>query len=152
MGVKNYMARKTRDEVIKALEVCTSLNEKYDQCSKCPYCFYGKLNCIDELMKDSMHYLNNPSSGVFNPLDKQWCISTLKDLETISYTEYLAWQEPLHAEDSGYFWTQRGAIKELLKEGMNTPEHPFIFNSRKDAIDHLKTLNIPYKCRIIRWR
>lgn len=30
----------------------------------------------------------------------------------------------------------------------NTPKHPFLFDSRKEAIKHLKTLHINQICRI----
>lgn len=76
---------------------------------------------------------------------EKWCIITnLFGNET----NYLAWQEPAWDED-GYFWTSRDIVEGVIKN--NTPEHPFLFNSRKAAIKHLKSINIPQKCRVIRW-
>lgn len=76
---------------------------------------------------------------------EKWCITTkLFDNET----NYLAWQKPAWDED-GYFWTSRDVVENII--GKNTPEHPFLFNSRRAAIKHLKSINIPQKCRVIRW-
>lgn len=76
---------------------------------------------------------------------ERWCITTnLFGNET----DYLAWQEPAWNED-GYFWTSREVVEDIINN--NTPEHPFLFNSRRAAIKHLKSINIPQKCRIVRW-
>lgn len=76
---------------------------------------------------------------------EKWCItSKLFDNET----SYLAWQKPAWDED-GYFWTSRDVVENIIEK--NTPEHPFLFNSRRAAIKHLKSINIPQKCRVIRW-
>lgn len=76
---------------------------------------------------------------------EKWCIITnLFEDET----HYLAWQEPAWDED-GYFWTSRDIVEDIIKN--NTPEHPFLFNSRRAAIKHLKSISIQQKCRIVRW-
>jgi len=46
--------------------------------------------------------------------------------------DYLGWQNPAWDED-GYFWTSKDTIVEILKEGNNTAEHPFLFKSKKGA-------------------
>lgn len=61
---------------------------------------------------------------------------------------YLAWQNPVW-DDDGYFWTSKEVVKEILCN--NTEEHPFLFRNKKDAIEHLKSINIPQKCSIVRW-
>ena len=61
---------------------------------------------------------------------------------------YLAWQSPVW-DDDGYFWTSKEVVKEILCN--NTEEHPFLFQSRREAIAHLKSINIPQKCSIVRW-
>lgn len=76
---------------------------------------------------------------------EKWCITAkLFDNET----SYLAWQKPAWDED-GYFWTSREILQKAINN--NTPEHPFLFNSRRAAIKHLKSINISQKCRVIRW-
>ena len=62
---------------------------------------------------------------------------------------YLAWQHPVFLGDIGYFWTDKETFAEILCN--NTEEHPFLFRSRAEAIAHLKSINIPQKCSIIRW-
>lgn len=76
---------------------------------------------------------------------EKWCI-TAKLFDNEIY--YLAWQEPAWDED-GYFWTSRETLQEEI--GNNTPDHPFLFNSRRAAIKHLKSINIPQKCKVVRW-
>lgn len=76
---------------------------------------------------------------------EKWCITTNLFEDD---THYLAWQEPAWDED-GYFWTSRDIVEGVIKN--NTLEHPFLFNSRKAAIRHLKSINIPQKCKIVRW-
>ena len=63
-------------------------------------------------------------------------------------TWYLAWQNPVW-DDSGYFWTSKETFAKCLSD--NTDEHPILFRNRAEAIAHLKTINIPQKCSIIRW-
>lgn len=76
---------------------------------------------------------------------EKWCITTnLFDNETY----YLAWQKPI-CNKSGYCWTSREILEDMIKN--NTPEHPFLFDSRKAAIKHLKSINISQKCKVIRW-
>lgn len=76
---------------------------------------------------------------------EKWCITTkLFGNET----NYLAWQKPAW-DEGGYFWSSRDVVENTI--GKNTPEHPFLFNSRRAAIKHLKSINIPQKCRVIRW-
>lgn len=64
---------------------------------------------------------------------------------------YLGWQNPAW-DDDGYFWTSKETIQTILWNGNNTKEHPFLFNTREDAIIHLKRINIPQKCRVIKWQ
>lgn len=78
---------------------------------------------------------------------EKWCITT--DNFTHNEKVYLGWQNPAWDED-GYFWTSRETVEKIMKTN-NTSDHPFIFNSRKSAIKHLKTLQIPQKCKVIRW-
>lgn len=63
-------------------------------------------------------------------------------------TWYLAWQNPAW-DDSGYFWTSKECAISCLHN--NTDEHPFLFRRRSEAISHLKTLDIPQRCRISYW-
>lgn len=76
---------------------------------------------------------------------EKWCITSKLFDDEISY---LAWQKPAWDED-GYFWTSRETLQKAISN--NTPDHPFLFNSRRAAIIHLKSINIPQKCRIVRW-
>lgn len=78
---------------------------------------------------------------------EKWCI-TAKLFDFDDEISYLAWQKPAWDED-GYFWTSRDIVEGIINN--NTPEHPFLFNSRRTAIKYLKSINIPQKCRIIRW-
>lgn len=78
---------------------------------------------------------------------EQWCITT--DNICNDGTVYLGWQNPAWYED-GYFWTSKEVLKDIVAN--NTPEHPFLFNSRRAAIKCLNSINIPQKCRIIRWQ
>ena len=61
------MANKTKDDVIKALKICSSLDndEENEGCEECPYKdfalgerAYKGTNCDDELMKDAIEYLS----------------------------------------------------------------------------------------------
>lgn len=114
-------------------------------------CLYGK---IVEL-QNSIAYVEytTPGGGGCMPFElnelehAKWCITT----DNLSGTGivYLGWQKPVWNE-YGYFWTRKETIKEII-ETNNTPEHPFIFDSRKDAIKHLKTIDIPQKCRVVVW-
>ena len=76
----------------------------------------------------------------------KWCITT--DNICNDGIDYLGWQNPVWDEE-GYFWTSREGIEKISSN--STPEHPFLFNSRREAIKHLKSINIPQKCRIVRW-
>ena len=60
-------------------------------------------------------------------------------------TSYLSYQEC----DRSYFWTDKDTFAKILHR--NTKEHPILFNTRREAITHLKTLNIPQRCRIVVW-
>ena len=73
-----------------------------------------------------------------------WCIITehILDKEIM----YLGWQHPVW-EDDGYFWTYKDVIKEIIKD--NVPEHPFLFESRGEAVKALKALKLPQKCKVI---
>jgi len=55
--------------------------------------------------------------------------------------DYLGWQNPAWDED-GYFWTSKDTIFEILKEGNNTKEHPFLFDSVKQAKEFAQKLKI----------
>lgn len=77
---------------------------------------------------------------------EKWCITT--DDTCNNEILYLAWQNHCWNVD-GYYWTSKENFEKLVDK--STKEHPFLFNSRKSAIKHLKSINIPQKCRIIRW-
>lgn len=62
--------------------------------------------------------------------------------------KYLAWQNPVW-DDDGYFWTSKEVFKDIICN--NTSEHPFLFASKNEAIAHLKSINIPQKCSVVRW-
>lgn len=74
----------------------------------------------------------------------KWCITTEGDSGTD--INYLGWQP--YIWDDGYSWTDKDVISEILAN--NTSEHPFLFNSKEEAIAHLRTLDISQKCRVIR--
>lgn len=76
----------------------------------------------------------------------KWCITT-NDIDK-SGILYLGWQNPAW-DESGYFWTSKDVIESILKN--NTAKHPFLFNSKKDAVKQLKSIHIPQKCRIMKW-
>ena len=76
---------------------------------------------------------------------EKWCITAKLFDNEISY---LAWQKSAWDED-GYFWTSRDIVESIIKK--NTLDHPFLFDSRRAAIKHLKSINISQKCRIVRW-
>lgn len=77
---------------------------------------------------------------------EQWCITT--DGICNDGINYLGWQYPVW-DENGYFWTSKEVLEKMIAN--NTPEHPFLFNSRRMAIKHLKSIKIPQKCRVIRW-
>lgn len=77
-----------------------------------------------------------------------YCIIHKGTIAGQHYTSYLAWQNPVWNDD-GYFWASKEIAKEILCN--NTKEHPFLFRNRKDAAVHLKSINIPQKCSIVRW-
>ena len=54
---------------------------------------------------------------------------------------YLGWQNPAWDED-GYFWTSKDAIFKILKEGNNTKEHPFLFETQVKANWFAKNMDI----------
>ena len=76
--------------------------------------------------------------------NEMWCIS----FTVVNETMYLCWQKPFLEED-GYFWTCKDIVKECLNE--NTPEHPFIFHTRREAIDFLKSRNFSQKCKVMKF-
>lgn len=61
---------------------------------------------------------------------------------------YLAWQNPVSWGEDGYFWANKKTFKKCSSN--NVKEHPFLFNNRAEAIKHLKTLNIPQKCSVVK--
>jgi len=63
---------------------------------------------------------------------------------------YLAWQPYAYEDGKGYFWTTLSSMETILSN--NTPDHPFLFKTKKEAVKHLKKLNIPQKCRVIFWK
>ena len=73
-----------------------------------------------------------------------YCITS----KVLGSTMYLGWQNPVWDAD-GYFWTYKNVIKEILCN--NTPEHPFLFSSKREAYKHLHTLHITQTCKIIKW-
>lgn len=78
---------------------------------------------------------------------EKWCITT--DNLDHSAVQYLGWQKPAWNE-SGYFWTSKEVLERIINTN-NTSDHPFLFNGRRAAIKHLKTLHLPQKCRVVRW-
>jgi len=83
----------------------------------------------------------------FSELDHiKWCITT--DNICNDGIVYLGWQTPAWDED-GYFWTSKEILQGIIAN--STPDHPFLFNSRRAAIRHLKSIDIPQKCRVVRW-
>lgn len=77
---------------------------------------------------------------------EKWCITTKSVWD--DEIAYLAWQNPGYNKH-GYFWTNRKNFENILDN--NNLEHPFLFDSRRAAIRHLKTIKIPQKCKIVRW-
>lgn len=60
-------------------------------------------------------------------------------------TSYLAWQKPAW-DESGYFWTDRKTfMKTLCNSAM---EHPFLFNSQREACTWLRLSGINLRCKI----
>lgn len=53
--------------------------------------------------------------------------------------KFLGWQDPAW-DESGYFWTEFYNIPDVLHN--NIEEHPFIFESIPDAINHAKKINL----------
>lgn len=77
-----------------------------------------------------------------------YCI--IHKYEEFNKTYYLAWQSPIYGGiERGYFWTNKRAFASCP---CHSKEHPILFRSRKEAIAHLKSLDIPQKCSIVRWR
>lgn len=52
-------------------------------------------------------------------------------------------------DEDGYFWTSRETLQKVI--GNNIPDHPFLFDNRRSAIKHLKSINISQKCKVVRW-
>lgn len=108
---------------------------------------YGK---IAELNHDSaiVEFTTGTGGGCLpfeiSELKPVWCITT-DGLCDKNEKMYLAWQNPAWDED-GYFWTSKETMKEVLYN--NVLWHRFLFHSRNAAIKHLKTIDIPQKCRI----
>ena len=76
-----------------------------------------------------------------------YCI-TSENILNKKETVYLAWQNPAW-DESGYFWTSKETFEKCLCN--NTKEHPFLFRNKTEAITHLKSIDIPQKCRVIKW-
>lgn len=110
---------------------------------------YGR---IVEIEEDVAHVEFRTSGGggclpyKLSELEHEKCCITSKLFD--DEISYLAWQKPVWDED-GYFWTSRETLQKAI--GNNTPDHPFLFNSRRAAIRYLKFINIPQKCKVIRW-
>ena len=49
--------------------------------------------------------------------------------------------------NDGYFWTDEKTYFELKRN--STTKHPFIFNSKRNGVKHLRTLKIKQKCKVI---
>lgn len=77
-------------------------------------------------------------------LNSGWCIATDFSENDIVY---LCWQQPAW-EDDGYFWTSIDSLLKCICN--NTATHPFVFTSRKEAINHIKRLNLTQRCRVVR--
>ena len=60
-------------------------------------------------------------------------------------TRYLAWQNPAW-DESGYFWTSRKTFIKVLRN--STTDHPFLFNSRREACTWLRLSGINLRCKI----
>lgn len=60
-------------------------------------------------------------------------------------TNYLAWQKPAW-DDSGYFWTDRKTFMKVLRNSTN--DHPFLFDSKRDACTWLRLSGITARCKI----
>lgn len=60
-------------------------------------------------------------------------------------TNYLAWQKPAW-DESGYFWTSRKTFMKILCNSTN--EHPFLFNTEREAYTWLRLSGITARCRI----
>lgn len=67
--------------------------------------------------------------------------------KTTEETMFLAWQKPAW-DESGYFWTNKDNFVKCIHN--STPEHPFLFSTREDGVEHLKSINIPQKCSVVR--
>lgn len=76
-----------------------------------------------------------------------WCITT-NDFGG-SEPMYLAWQRPVW-DDNGYFWTHEDVFKKITENSI--PEHPFLFNSRNEALKCSRSLNIPQKCIVMEFK
>ena len=61
-------------------------------------------------------------------------------------SHYLAWQNPAW-DDSGYFWTSRKTFMEVLRN--STSEHPFLFDTKREACTWLRLSGITTPCKII---
>lgn len=46
----------TKEEVLRALEICKRTNNEGDSCPDCPY-YVGSASCISELMDDAYNLL-----------------------------------------------------------------------------------------------
>lgn len=67
-GKVNNMAEKSKDEVIKALKICSLGDDKAKHnlsCDECPYRKYAfnkseykGTNCDEEMLKDALEYLS----------------------------------------------------------------------------------------------
>ena len=74
-----------------------------------------------------------------------WCITTTAYGNDVMY---LGWQNPAW-DESGYFWTWEDVIPKLIQN--NTKEYPFLFPSRRDAVEYLKFLKLPQRCKVVLW-
>lgn len=79
--------------------------------------------------------------------EELWCITTSSMFK--GEVLYLGWQKPIYGNDNGYFWTSKEILQRIFDQ--STPEHPFFFRGKSEAIAHLRTLNIPQKCRVVEW-
>lgn len=77
-----------------------------------------------------------------------YCITAINELNR--ETLYLAWDEKRYF-DNGYFWATKDEFEDVVCN--NVPEHPFLFNSKQEAAEVLKTLRfIPQTCKIVRYK
>lgn len=86
----------------------------------------------------------------------KWCVTTSSyECLTNEGVHYLGWQEPSDVDEdtsydlAGYFWTTEEVIESIMDN--STHRHPFIFDTKTEAILQVKKLKLPQKCKIELW-